>query len=65
MLGWLRTCVTFRRENAGRAVHGGEGLVELGHVAADGSVALDENHFLAGVGQRQGGVDAGDGPAHH
>ena len=53
------------RQNAGRAVQRREGLVELGHVAADGRLALDEVDLLAGVGQRHGGVDAGDAAADH
>ena len=52
-----------RRQDAGRAVEGGEGLVELGHVPADGGLALDQIDLLAGVGQGQGGVDAGDAAA--
>ncbi|OPZ85249.1 MAG: hypothetical protein BWY76_01490 [bacterium ADurb.Bin429] len=55
----------FRGEDAGRAVEGGEGLVELRHVAADGRLALHQVDLLAGVGQRQRRVDAGDAAAHH
>ncbi len=48
------------REDAGGAVEGGKGLVEHGHVPADARLAFDQDHFLAGVGQRQGGLDPGD-----
>ena len=65
MLGWLRTGGHLRREDAGGAVQRGEGLVELGHVAADGRLALDQVDLLAGLGQRQRRVDAGDAAAHH
>jgi len=48
------------REDAGGAVEGRESLVELGHVAADGRLALDEEDLLAGVGQGHGGMDTAD-----
>ena len=53
-----------RSQNAGRAVQRREGLVELGHVPADGGLTLHEVNLLAGVSQRQGRVDAGDAAAH-
>jgi len=37
-------------QDAGRAVESGEGLVELGHVAADRGSLLDEVDLEAGVG---------------
>ena len=48
-----------RREDAGRAVDGGEGLVELGHDPADGGLPLDDGHLEPGVGQVEGRLDAG------
>ena len=48
------------RQDARRAVAGGEGLVQLGHPAADGSRALDEVHLEAGFGQVERGLNAGD-----
>ena len=51
------------REDAGRAVQGGEGLVELGHVAADAGALLDEVDVVAGVGQLERGLQAGDAAA--
>ncbi len=48
------------REDAHRAVVGGEGLVQPGHDAADGRVGLEEVDLLAGVGQVEGGLDAAD-----
>ena len=55
----------FRGEDTGGAVQRGEGLVEHGHVAADGGFTLDQVDVLAGVGERQGRVDAGDAAAHY
>ena len=49
-----------RGEDAGRAVERREGLVELGHVAADRRLALDEVDREAGVGDLERGGDAGD-----
>ena len=46
-------------QNAGRAVHRGEGLVQLGHLAADGLLALDHDDFLTAVGAVQRRLDAG------
>ena len=43
----------------------GKVLSNLRHVAADGRLALDQVDLLAGVGQRQRGVDAGDAAADH
>ena len=53
------------REDAGRAVQRGEGLVELGHVPADRRLALDQVDRVAGVGQFQRGLQAGDAAADH
>ena len=41
----------------------GEGLVELGHVAADRRLALDQVDVVAGVGQFEGGLQSGDAAA--
>jgi hypothetical protein len=54
-----------RREDAGRAVERRKRLVELCHVAADRGLALDQIDVLAGVGQSEGGRDAGDPAADH
>ena len=45
-------------QNTGRAVHGGEGLVQFGHFAADGGLALHQHHGHATFGAVQGGLDA-------
>ena len=47
-------------QDAGRAVQGGKGLVELGHVPADGGLALDQVDVDAGLGDVQRGLNAGD-----
>ncbi len=51
------------RQDAGRAVERREGLVELGHVAADRRLALDQVDLVAGVGQLERRLDAGDAAA--
>ena len=48
------------------AVIGGKGLVQLGHGAADGRVAVHQVHQVPGIGQIQGGLDSGNaGTDHH
>ena len=54
-----------RGQDAGGAIQRGERLIELGHVAADRRFPLHQVDLLAGVGKRQGRVDAGDAAAHH
>jgi hypothetical protein len=53
-----------RGEDAGGAVERGEGLVELGHVAADRRLAFHEVDVLAAVGEGERSLDAGDPAAH-
>ena len=65
MLGWALHGGHLRRQDAGGAIERREGLVELGHVPADGRLAFHQVDVLAGVGQGQRGVDAGDAAAHH
>ncbi len=43
-------------QDAGGAVEGRERLVELGHVAADRRLALDQVDREAGVGELEGGL---------
>ena len=50
-------------EDAARAVDGGEGLVELRHLAADVAFAFHEEHVEARVGAVEGGLDAGHAAA--
>ena len=50
-------------ENAGGTVNGGEGLVELGHLAADGGLALHEQDLDAGISAVKGRLNAGDAAA--
>src|SRR6185369_4218989 len=45
------------------AVKRGEGLGQLGHVAADGWFPFDEDDVVAAVGDVEGGLDAGDAAA--
>jgi hypothetical protein len=47
-------------EDALGAVEGGEGLGELGHAAANRWAVLDEKDIVAGVGDVEGGLHAGD-----
>src|SRR5450756_78734 len=53
------------REDALRAVEGGEGLAELAHVAADRGFLLDEDHLVAAVGDVERRLDAGDAAADY
>ena len=55
----------FGGQDAGGAVERGKRLVEHGHVSADARVAFDQDHVLAGLGQRQGRLDPRDAAAHH
>jgi hypothetical protein len=52
------------RQDAGRAVECGEGLVQLGHVTTDGGLPLHQVGRMAGVGDVQGGLDTSDTPTH-
>ncbi len=63
MLGWLADIDHLRGHDALGAVEGREGLGELGHVAADGGVPLDQHHLVAAVGDIEGRLDAGDAAA--
>ena len=45
-------------ENTGRAVNGGEGFVQLGHLAADGRIAFHQHHLNAAVGAVKRGLNA-------
>ena len=51
------------RQDAGRAIQRREGLVQLGHVAADRLVALDQVNLVTGLGDVEGRLDAGDAAA--
>ena len=53
------------RDDAGGAIAGREGLVQVRHHAADGGVALDEIDLEAGVGQIERGLHAGNAAALH
>ena len=46
------------REHAAGTVHRGEGLVQLGHLAADGAFTLHHHHFDAAVRAVQRGLNA-------
>ena len=54
-----------RRDDAGGAIAGREGLVQVRHHAADGGVALDEINLEAAVGQIERRLDAGNAAALH
>lgn len=53
------------RQDAHRAVVRGECLVQAGHRAADGALALDQIDLEAGVGQVQRGLDPPDPSAEY
>jgi hypothetical protein len=48
----------FRRQNSECAVIGGEGLVQLGHLAADAGQAFHQVHFESHLGEIQGSLNA-------
>ena len=50
-------------QDTGGAVQGGEGLVDLGHLAADGGLLFHDVHLEARVGDIQRGLDARDAAA--
>ena len=51
-------------ENTGRAVYGGEGLVELGHLAANGGIALYQHNGYAAVGAVKRRLNTGNAAAN-
>ena len=55
----------FGCEYSSRTVERREGLVQLGHMPADGRFPLDQIDLLAGVGQLEGRLDAGNAAADH
>ncbi|VTR65461.1 hypothetical protein DESC_320058 [Desulfosarcina cetonica] len=55
----------FRPQDSNGAVHGGKGLVQLGHDPADGGLLFHHDDLIAVVGQVQGGLDAGHATADH
>jgi len=55
----------FGRENSHGAVIRWIGLVQLGHVAADGGRSLDQIHLVAGVGEIQSTLNTADPAADH
>ena len=52
-------------QNTSSAVQGGEGLVQLSHLAADGGLGLHDIYGEAGVSDIQSGLDTGDTAADH
>ena len=52
-------------DHAHGAVIGGERLVQLGHIPADGRLLLEEEHLEAGVRTVEGGLHAGYPGTHH
>ena len=55
----------FRRENSHGAVIGGKGLVQLGHVPADGRGLLHQIHPVTRCGKIKSGLNTADPPADH
>jgi hypothetical protein len=53
------------RDDSHRAVVGGKGLVQLGHDPADGGGLFEQIDIVAGVGQIQRRLHAGDSAAYH
>jgi len=55
----------FGREYSHGAVIGGKGLVELGHMAADGRCFFNKVNFKTRNGQIKRGLNAADPPTQH
>ncbi len=55
----------FRREDAGRTIVRGKGLVQLGHDAADADPPLHEEDLHPGIGKIERGLDACNPRPHH
>ena len=52
-----------RGQNTGRAVQGGEGLIQLAHTATNGRLLFHDIHLIAGIGNIQSGLNTGDAAA--
>ena len=52
-------------QNSGGTVQSGEGLIQLGHLAADGRFPLHQIDLVSGIGDVQGGLDASDASAYN
>ncbi len=63
-VGVLSDLGEFGHLNSYGAVQGGEVLIQGGHLAADGGRLLHQDHLGAGLGQVQGGLNAGDAAAY-
>ncbi len=54
-----------RGDDAGRAIPGRKGLVQMGHHPADGGGILDQIDLETGIGQVERSLDAGDASSLH
>ena len=55
----------FGRDNSHRAVIGGKSLVQLGHHASYGGGPFHQVDIVAGIGQIQGNLHAGNATTYH
>ena len=55
----------FRAKYTGRAINGGKGLVELGHLAANTLLALHHDHIQTAICAVQRRLNAGHAPTNH
>jgi hypothetical protein len=55
----------FGRDDTSRAIEGGKGLVELGHMAADGWVLLHQMDFESLIGNVEGSLHPCNASANH
>ncbi len=65
MLGVLAHLDHARRQDALRAIEGGKGLGQAGHLAADGRLALHQHDFVAAVGDIQRRLNSGNAATDH
>ncbi len=54
-----------RCKNAAGTIQGREGLIQLRHMPSNGGLALYQIHFIPGISDLQGGLNARDTPTHH
>ena len=55
----------FGGNNSHRAVIGGEGFIELGHMSTNSGLLFDQVNFESGGSEIEGGLNTTDTPADH
>ena len=65
MLGFWATSTILGGADAGGTIQGGEGLVELEHMAANGGIPFHQVGLKARIANVQGRLHTGNTAAHH